>query len=154
MLRKEAVQSKILSVAKKEKLLAITWNLSNFSYRNVLYKHYSEKFDLKNQTKVAPEHYLQKISNSKFFPSPQGYGLECYRTWEILAMGGIPIVERRRFRGIYDHLPLLLVDNLFTDVNPKMLKEQWKRLTDYKQKYKFQKLFIPYYQKEILKSIQ
>ena len=44
--------------------------------------------------------------------SPRGRGLDCYRTWESLALGMIVIVERSPLDSLYDGLPVVVVDDL------------------------------------------
>ena len=46
-----------------------------------------------------------------FVISPHGHGLDCHRTWESLALGSIPIVRRSSLDGLYDGLPVVIVDD-------------------------------------------
>ena len=39
------------------------------------------------------EIYTDGLLNSKFVMSPIGWGVDCYRTWEALASGAVPIVD-------------------------------------------------------------
>ena len=62
------------------------------------------------------------INQSKyvFVISPHGNGLDCYRTWEALKFGCIPIVKKSSLSisGLYDNLPVLIVKN-WEDINKK-----------------------------------
>jgi hypothetical protein len=55
--------------------------------------------------------YRRIVRQYQFVASPQGNGVDCHRTWEVLYMGAIPIVEdnvmNRFFMGL--RLPLLIV---------------------------------------------
>jgi hypothetical protein len=46
-----------------------------------------------------------------FVVSPHGNGLDCHRTWEALVLGCIPIVKSSRIDGLYEGLPVLIVDS-------------------------------------------
>jgi len=55
-------------------------------------------------------HHYNVLASSHFVLSPRGTGLDCYRTWEALALGTIPIVKKSGpFDAIYEGLPVLLV---------------------------------------------
>eukprot|EP00543_Licmophora_paradoxa_P004713 CAMPEP_0202451842 /NCGR_PEP_ID=MMETSP1360-20130828/10182_1 /ASSEMBLY_ACC=CAM_ASM_000848 /TAXON_ID=515479 /ORGANISM="Licmophora paradoxa, Strain CCMP2313" /LENGTH=186 /DNA_ID=CAMNT_0049070505 /DNA_START=358 /DNA_END=918 /DNA_ORIENTATION=+ len=43
--------------------------------------------------------------------SPFGYGLDCYRTWEMLWMGMIPIVRSSSLDSLYRRLPVIIVQD-------------------------------------------
>lgn len=57
--------------------------------------------------------------------SPRGHGVDCYRTWESLALGMIVIVQRGPLDRLYDNLPVVLVDD-YAQITPKLL-HQWAR---------------------------
>lgn len=60
--------------------------------------------------------------------SPPGHGVDCYRTWESLALGMVPIVlagTSLDAGGLYDGLPVIRVRN-FSEVNPQSLR-RWVR---------------------------
>jgi hypothetical protein len=63
---------------------------------------------------VAVDAVYADMSRYRFGVSPVGVGWDCYRTYEMLYLGVIPIVEER---GIFTHLlfeglPVILVPNL------------------------------------------
>jgi hypothetical protein len=59
--------------------------------------------------------YLREMRKSKFILSPPGLGLDCYRHWEALYMGTIPVIEHlNRTDGWYrnfDDLPVAWIDH-------------------------------------------
>jgi len=62
------------------------------------------------------------LASSHFVLSPRGNGLDCFRTWEALSVGTIPIVKRSGpFDAIYEGLPVLLV-NRWEDVSLELLE--------------------------------
>lgn len=46
-----------------------------------------------------------------FVISPFGRGLDCYRTWEAMLMGAIPIVKRSALDPVFDGFPAVIVDD-------------------------------------------
>jgi hypothetical protein len=52
-----------------------------------------------------------------FVLSPHGNALDCYRTWEALLMGCIPIVKRSVIDRLYDGLPVAIVDD-WSEITP------------------------------------
>lgn len=62
-----------------------------------------------------------------FEVSPHGNGLDCFRTWEALALGTIPIVRRSTLDPLYEDngLPVAIVD-AWTEVTPENLG-RWRR---------------------------
>ena len=70
-------------------------------------------------------HYVAQLGRSKFVLSPPGNGWDCYRTYEAIAMGAIPIVLRRRpISNVCETLPVLLVDD-WAEVTPARLRAEW-----------------------------
>mmetsp|Transcript_43470 Transcript_43470/g.72248 ORF Transcript_43470/g.72248 Transcript_43470/m.72248 type:complete len:344 (-) Transcript_43470:148-1179(-) len=59
--------------------------------------------------KLKFEEHLQLMSSSQFTISPQGLGQDCFRTWEALAVGSIPIVEDSGISSVYEHLPAVII---------------------------------------------
>ena len=51
-------------------------------------------------------------AHNLFDLSPRGHGIDCYRTWESLALGMVVIVQRVRgpLDRLYEGLPVMLVD--------------------------------------------
>jgi hypothetical protein len=54
---------------------------------------------------------LREYARHAFVISPHGKGLDCYRTWEALLMGCIPIVRRSAIDPLYRGLPVAIVDD-------------------------------------------
>ena len=61
------------------------------------------------------ERLVRIIDRLKFGVSPEGQGHDCYRTWEYLALGMIPIVQRSGWYGeLHDGLPVVELDSFNT----------------------------------------
>lgn len=53
-------------------------------------------------TERLPRYKLwEQYAESQFVASPHGNGLDCYRTWEVLALGAIPIVKSSSLDQLY-----------------------------------------------------
>ncbi len=90
--------------------------------------------------------YYTSIGRSKFVFSPPGVGMDCYRTWEALYLGSIPIVVNSSLNPIFEKLPVLIVDN-YDEINLDFLKNMYDNMT--KQTYDYRRLYKGYWQREI-----
>lgn len=124
--------------------------------------------------------YLQEMAEYKFALSPRGWGPDCYRTWEALYVGTIPIVRRCQFDTLivrdiylgdidqpdftesYNLLPRSSrsqLDSLYQDL-PVLVIDDWQELTEeflenkYREitskSYDVRKLYMEYWQEKIL----
>jgi len=50
---------------------------------------------------MSRQAFWDRTAKHKFVASPPGAGKDCHRTWEILALGGIPLVDRT-LRRLYE----------------------------------------------------
>ena len=118
--------------------------------------HRGERAQCYNETNHALCYFetqkLQRLdayraqSNFSFVLSPQGKGMDCYRTWEALALGSIPIVKKSPLDPLFSDLPVLILNNwseLSTDVMQKTLDSFSNR------KFNYQKLFLSYWKKMV-----
>ena len=66
--------------------------------------------------------YLAAVADASFIFSPPGAGWDCYRTWEALYLGTVPILLKTGtpFDDMYADLPVLFVDS-YLDVTEAML---------------------------------
>jgi hypothetical protein len=70
------------------------------------------------------EEYLTELSLSKFVLSPRGNGLDCYRTWESLTMGAIPIVTTSDLDAMFAQLPVLIIQD-WNELNEEFLEQKY-----------------------------
>ena len=77
-----------------------------------------------------------------FVISPFGHGLDCYRTWEALMLGCIPIVRKSPISDIFDDLPVLQI-NRWRDINKELLKSTIKKFKN--KKFNYDKLNLSYW---------
>ena len=91
--------------------------------------------------------YWDELARSKFVFSPAGLGWDCYRHWESIAFGSIPIIEHYDRKDgwfrVFDDLPVLWVQS-FDVVTPEILEAEYKRITSIRN-YRFHKLTAEYW---------
>jgi hypothetical protein len=108
--------------------------------------------DLNDQDPVRTtwDNYITDLKKYLFVASPRGNGLQCYRTWEILLVGSIPIVDSHFTYGLCcKNLPIIQVDN-WEHITPEFL-EPWADL--YKSSCLFkntEELSLKYWEQKIL----
>lgn len=98
---------------------------ANFSKGDGLrYERRSKCYDMVVKEKIPfQEHtdyksYLQELKQYKFCVSPEGNGIDCYRTWEALYMRTIPICKRS-----------VMVEE-FAKTFPIYIVDDWSELSD------------------------
>jgi hypothetical protein len=55
--------------------------------------------------------YRRLLARFGFVASPPGAGVDCFRTWEALYLGVVPIVKKSPFYEFFPGLPVLLLDD-------------------------------------------
>lgn len=91
------------------------------------------------------EQYIDELIQYKFCLSLPGKGLDCYRTWEALTLGVIPIVLRtKHMDSIYNDLPVVIVDDL-NEITQEMLNEKFNYISHNIDTYKMIKLSSSYW---------
>jgi len=70
------------------------------------------------------EEYFKDISEHRYVICPDGNGIDCFRTWETIYLGSIPIVKRSRTTEQFSDLPILIVDDLF-NITLELLEEKY-----------------------------
>ncbi len=88
------------------------------------------------------EQYLREMATHKFVISPHGTGLDCYRTWEALTLGCIPVVKKSSLDVLYEGLPVLIVDN-WQEVTEDFLEIKYQEMQQ--QQYQLERLSIGYW---------
>uniref|UniRef100_A0A7S0ZX53 Exostosin GT47 domain-containing protein n=1 Tax=Noctiluca scintillans TaxID=2966 RepID=A0A7S0ZX53_NOCSC len=119
------------------------------NYRGKVVSSVNHRFNCKIEDNLEPENYFGNISTSKFALSPRGGGLNCYRTWEILAVGTIPVIEYHPANdNLYSGLPVVQVTD-WNDVTPDFLGREWSRIMSAQRAGQFSpshaKAFLPYW---------
>ena len=90
--------------------------------------------------------YLKDMAESKFVLSPRGKAIDCYRTWEALLVGSIPIVKASQMDPVLRDLPVLII-NKWEDITQEYLEQKYLEITS--KKYNIEKLFLEYWTDKI-----
>jgi hypothetical protein len=90
--------------------------------------------------------YLSEIARSKFVLSPEGFGIDCYRTWESMYLGAIPIISSSGLDKLFEDLPVIIIND-WKIITEEYLIRKYKEMKN--KKYKLEKLFADYWFKKI-----
>lgn len=66
----------------------------------------------------------RRYASYPFVMSAHGNGLDCHRTWEVLCLGGIPIVKTSSLDPLYRGLPVAIVED-WREVRDMARLERW-----------------------------
>ncbi len=131
----------------KKYLLYMNFSLyTNIPVRSKVYELFKNQPYCYVQSKLNYESYLEDLGRSYFVLSPQGEGLDCFRTWETLYMGSIPIVESSALNPLFENLPVLIIDR-FEQISEEFLKEKYEEMRH--KKYRMEKLTSQYWIEKI-----
>lgn len=73
---------------------------------------------------ITREQYIHDLSRHKFCLSPPGVGPDCFRTWQALYYGCIPIVQGDPYHRMLHGLPLLLTQD-YSELSPAYLNQKY-----------------------------
>lgn len=108
----------------KDKLLYV--NFTDYTIERKLLNNYFRDNPGPNVTyraKAIPRtEYLKEMSEHKYVLCPRGNGWDCWRIWEALYLGCIPVVERSYFSTFFNDLPVMIVDDFKTLTDTKLIK--------------------------------
>lgn len=87
--------------------------------------------------------FLTEMSQSKFILSPGGIGLDCYRHWEAIMIGTIPVMEHLNrtdgWRRSFLDLPVAWIDS-YDNLTPQFLEQEYARIIQLADSFKYEKL--------------
>ena len=120
----------------------------NFTVHDVIperlkvFNHFKDKPFIFLASQKPFKEYLLEMSEYLFVLSPFGYGLDCFRTWEALLVGSIPVVHSSTLNPLYEGLPVIIVEN-WEEVTEEFLEKKYQEIKD--KHYNKDKLFLPYW---------
>ncbi|KAI8620889.1 hypothetical protein BC830DRAFT_1096677 [Chytriomyces sp. MP71] len=90
--------------------------------------------------------YTSVVVPSIFVVSPQGFGLDCYRTYEALLLGTYPIVISSDLDVLFKDLPVLILRD-WGELSVKLLETTY---ADFQgRKFDFSTLYVKYWKGQI-----
>lgn len=88
------------------------------------------------------EEYLIDMAQSKFVVAPRGAGIDTYRLWEALYVGSIPIVKTSSLDGLYEGLPVLVIQD-WDEITEEFLERKYEEFSS--KQFSLEKLELPYW---------
>ncbi|CAB9507659.1 expressed unknown protein [Seminavis robusta] len=119
--------------------------------RGILYfwRHKIRRLPLNSDMQILQDgmQYFHDVSHAKFMLSPVGWGMDCYRNYEMLYMGTIPVIETRnrthdRWFRVFDDLPVAFIDH-YDNLTNKWLEVEYRRILQ--GSYRWEKLTKQYW---------
>jgi hypothetical protein len=94
---------------------------------------------------------LEKNLEYPFWISPYGSGYDCFRTWEALRLGRIPVLLSTFLDPIYEDLPVVIVPS-YDIVNEEFLRTKFDEITRKRLEdgFHWDKLYMDYWERLIL----
>jgi predicted O-methyltransferase YrrM len=134
------------------KMSVITSQMCNHPFQNIrenaidILKKYDEfsKCMTESINLLQWPDYIKDLLKYKFCLSLFGRGYDCYRTWEALCCGVIPVVVSSPLDVLYDGLPVVIVTNL-EDITPAFLEKQYELICGNIDTYKWERLSSSYW---------
>lgn len=87
--------------------------------------------DVSSEQRDTPEElirYYSQIASHRFVLSPEGNGIDCYRTWEALYLGAIPIVMVSSAMTAFEGLPILFTED-YSELSEAYLERRWREMS-------------------------
>lgn len=94
--------------------------------------------------------YLRDIAQSYFVISPEGKGLDCFRTWETLSLGSIPILKSSLLDPLFKDLPVVIIND-WEEVTKDFLEQKYKEMQQ--KSFCLDVLYIDYW-KDLINEIR
>ena len=89
--------------------------------------------------------YLENLRRHAFTACPVGNGIDTHRLWEVLYMGGVPIIRKNAvLESLLVDLPYVLVNDWNQINDAKFLQDSWDRLS-VNENYNFDKLKLNFW---------
>jgi hypothetical protein len=109
--------------------------------------------DLSSEQRDSPEElirYYARIAAHRFVLSPEGNGVDCYRTWEALYLGAIPIVMTGPAMSPFADLPILFTED-YSELSEEYLERRWEEMS--RRKYEIDRMLVSWYSRRFLAAV-
>ena len=126
----------------KKKLLYMNFIDWHMPKRTRIQEYFKDKPFCTSGQKCPFKQYIKEAAAHKFILSPPGLGPDCYRVWESLLIGTIPIVEHSHLDYMYEGLPVLFIDN-WEEVTEDFLQKKYTEITS--RSYNPERLYMEYW---------
>jgi hypothetical protein len=126
----------------KKTLLYINFTLNHQERHDAIKAFKNKSWCTIISTKKDQTEYYKDVAKSKFVLSPRGDGLDCWRTWETLLLGSIPVVKSSGLDPVYAEFPIVVVND-WSEITEEFLEKKYDELS--KKSFDYNKLFAPYW---------
>lgn len=140
---------KQLRAQPKQDMLYVNFTVHEGRYdgRGDIYNFFKDKpFSKLGKPKGASQlpfsRYMQDMAQCKFTLSPEGDMHDCYRHWEALLVGSIPVVHRSPLDQVFEELPVVIVDD-YKEVTEEFLQQKYEEMKN--KQYNMRKLYMQYW---------
>lgn len=102
------------------------------------------------------EEWLDALATTKFIASPQGWGPDCHRHYEAIAMGCVPvIIEEYTVSQLLENMPVLILHSWseLTYGGAAFLEREYQKILRNSYRYNLDKLFEDYWLKRLLNDV-
>jgi hypothetical protein len=109
--------------------------------------------DISSEQRDTPEElirYYSQIAAHRFVLSPEGNGVDCYRTWEALYLGAIPVVMVSPAMTTFAGLPILFTED-YSELSHAYLEQRWREMSQ--DTFEVDRMLRSYYFRRFLTSV-
>jgi len=128
----------------KKKLIYMNFTEWKMPFRTKIRKYFETKpFCTKGQ-QCPFDQFIKELAQHKFSVSPPGLGPDCYRVWESLLVGTIPVIEHSVMDEMYEGLPVLFIEGTsWETVTEEFLHQAYEKMLS--KTYPAEKLSMEYW---------
>lgn len=135
---------KQLRAQPKPDMLYVNFTVHEGRYdgRGDIYNLFRDKPFSKVSGRQSFSQYMQDMARCKFTISPEGDMHDCYRHWEAMLVGSIPVVHRSPLDAAFEDLPVVIVDD-YREVTEEFLQKKYEEMNG--KQYNMRKLYMQYW---------
>ena len=111
------------------------------------------ELDISPDQRDGPEDlvdYYARTAAHRFVLSPEGNGIDCYRTWEALYLGAIPIVMTSPIMSAFANLPVLFTED-YSELSSEYLEQRWEEMSA--RSFEVDRMLKSWYSHRFLESV-
>lgn len=120
------------------------FSVSSHSWREHVYQVVQKKPFITVLSNSSPSTYLYNMAASQFCISPRGAGIDCFRTWEALILGCVPVLEKSPLDSLFYRLPVLLIDD-YENITVEQLMAFQKYVIDCRHEFDLEKIYAQFW---------
>lgn len=152
-IKKNITKEKLISLSFEMKpmrrnAVAIVNRTFNYTLENIMNNITSRSKLRKPKKRRTKIHSLDLLVEHnfgvKYVMSPPGVGEDCYRHWETLLMGSIPVTLSVSIRRVFSQLPVLFVQS-WKEITPELLEKEYRNFVCNAERWNYKTLTFGYW---------